>query len=108
VAASVVTQVCDDGNRCTTDGMTGLACQHVPVTCPEHSACDFRTGSCSATNCCLMSLGAALCVVEIPIAEIPTSQAYCQAVDAANGNVSLLSVGPQCIGWRATGAGDCF
>jgi hypothetical protein len=55
-----------------------------------------------------MSVGGALCVVEIPVAQIPTSPLYCQGVDAAYANLTLLNFGPQCIGWRATGADDCL
>jgi hypothetical protein len=104
----VVTQVCDDADRCTTDGIAGLVCQHTPITCSDHYACDFRTGSCEYTDCCLMSLGTAFCVVEIPVAQIPTSQAFCQGVDGAHANLTLINFGPQCIGWRATGAQDCL
>ncbi len=103
----IVAEVCDDADRCTTDDISGLVCQHAPITCADHYACDFRTGSCAYTDCCLMRLGTGLCVVEIPGAEIPTSQAYCQGVDAAHANLSLINFGPQCIGWRAAGAGNC-
>lgn len=105
--ALVATQVCDDHSLCTNDSIAGLVCQNAPITCPEHQACDFRSGSCAPTDCCLMSVSGALCVVEIPVAQIPTSQAFCQSVDAAKANLTLLNVGPQCIGWRATGASDC-
>ncbi len=101
------TQACDDVNQCTVDTIDGLVCQHTPITCSEHYACDFRTGSCAYTDCCLMSSGAGLCVVEIPVGQIPTSKAFCEGADMAQSNLSLLNFGPQCIGWRATGANDC-
>jgi hypothetical protein len=104
----VVTRVCDDADLCTTDGIAGLVCLHSPITCAEHHACVFRTGACEYTDCCLMRSGATFCVVEIPVAQIPTSQAFCQGVDADNASLALLNVGPSCIGWRATGANDCF
>lgn len=104
----IVTQVCDDNDRCTTDGLAGQVCQHSAITCSEHYACDFRTGSCEFTDCCLMSSGAAFCVVEVPVGQIPTEQAFCQSADAAHADLTLIGVGSQCIGWRATGADDCF
>jgi hypothetical protein len=108
-AGLIGTEVCDDADRCTTDTViTGSPCQHAAVTCPTNQACDFRTGSCAVTDCCLMNLGTTFCVVEIPGAQIPTSQAFCQSSDAAHPTVMLISFGSQCIGWRAAGAADCF
>ncbi len=109
-AASLIgAEVCDDADRCTTDTIAaGSPCQNVAVTCPTNQACDFRSGSCAATNCCLMSQGTTFCVVEIPVDQIPNAATFCQSTDTAHPTVSLISFGSQCIGWRATGADDCF
>ena len=104
----VATRVCNDADRCTVDSVSGLVCQHTPVACSATEACDFRTGSCEDTNCCLMTLREGFCVVAIPVDQIPTAQAFCQSADDAHANLTLLTVGSQCIGWRATGADDCF
>lgn len=103
----IVTEICGDADRCTTDSIAGLVCQHTPIACPVHYACDFNTASCAPTDCCLMGVGSAFCVVEIPIAQIPNSASFCQGVDANSASLKLLNFGPQCIGWRATGANDC-
>jgi hypothetical protein len=103
-----VAQVCDDTDKCTTDGIAGLVCLHTPITCQDHYACDFRSGACAYTDCCLMSTGGGFCVVQIPAAQIPTSQTYCQATAAAHAGLTSINSGPNCIGWRATGATDCF
>ena len=108
VGSLIVAEICDDTNLCTTDSITGLLCQHTPVTCSEHYACDLGTGSCEPNDCCLMRVGESLCVVEIPIAQIPTSKAFCESTDAAYDNLTLINYGPNCVGWRATGADDCF
>lgn len=105
--ALVVNQLCDDGSLCTVDGIDGLVCSNDTITCPVHQACDFRTGACVPSNCCLLSAGASLCVVEIPLGQIPTSMSFCQAFDASHTSLTLLSFGANCIGWRAAGAGDC-
>jgi hypothetical protein len=108
VESLIVKQICDDTDRCTTDSIAGLVCQHAPITCSPHHACDFTSGSCAPTDCCLMGVGTAFCVVEIPIAQIPTSQSFCQNVVAGHPSLKLLNFGDDCIGWRATGADDCF
>ena len=108
-AGLIGAEVCDDADRCTTDTIVaGLPCRHAAVTCPAHQACDFRTGSCAVTDCCLMSQGGTACVVEIPVDQLPNSQAFCQSTDAAHATLTLINFGPQCIGWRAIGADDCF
>ena len=104
----IVAEVCDDADKCTTDGVAGLVCLHTPISCQDHYACDFRTGSCAYTDCCLMSTVSGFCVVQIPVAQIPTSQTFCQSTAAAHPGLTLINEGPNCIGWRATGASDCF
>lgn len=105
--ALVVNQVCDDGNLCTDDGISGLVCSNDTISCPVEQACDFRTGACAPANCCLLSAGGSLCVVEIPGGQIPTSMSFCQSFDAGHTNLTLISFGSNCVGWRAAGAGDC-
>ena len=108
-AGLIGTEVCDDADRCTTDTIVaGSPCRHAAVTCLMNQGCDFRTGSCEVTDCCLMSQGATFCVVEIPVDQIPKSQAFCQSTDAAYATLTLINFGSQCIGWRAAGADDCF
>ena len=105
----LVAQVCDDDDKCTTDGIAGLVCLHTPITCDAHYACDFRSGSCAYTDCCLMrTASGGLCVVQIPVAQIPTSQTFCQTTAAAHSGLTSINSGPSCIGWRAAGAADCF
>ena len=107
-ATLVGTEVCDDDNRCTIDSIVGVeTCRQTPVACGAFEACDYRTGDCELANCCLMSLGATTCVVPIPINQVPTSQAFCTGVVTAKPTLTLISVGPSCIGWRATGSNDC-
>ncbi len=41
---------CNDGNACTTDGCSGGACHHAPVTCPSCSECSPSSG-CGPPDC---------------------------------------------------------
>ena len=87
--ALVVGQLCDDDDLCTNDAITGLVCPNDPIACPAQQACDFLTGVCAPSNCCLLSAGGSLCVVEIPPAQIPTSMSFCQGSDASHTNLDV-------------------
>lgn len=105
----VVGAICDDGQVCTDESFgEQQACLHVARTCAEHLGCDTRTGACVVADCCLMGKGPSACVVPIPADQLPTSAAFCAGIDGMHADLSLLSFGPSCIGWRAVGFVDCL